>query len=342
MKNQRFAKWYIDAFAGTGERNEVEAARIAGRLLFGDDTNEIEEVKDGSARIALGIDPPFDRYIFIDRAPRHTEALKALREEFPARTIDVQIGDANQVLKDLCRSINWHNTRAAVFIDPYGMQVNWSTLESLAATKAVDIALLYPTGPLNRMLTKRGKIPATWARRIDEHLGPCNWQNASYKETEQIDLFLPDSSALKKTMNAEGLRQFVLERLKSIFPFVCERQLELRNSRGAILYHLFIICANPKPAARNLAMKLAGHAVNALAPQSGDEMAGRSDIEWTEATWNPVAGCAMVSPGCTNCYAQRMAARLEAIGMQKYSWDHSEIWPPRGLDRTYQFRQILS
>jgi protein gp37 len=47
-------------------------------------------------------------------------------------------------------------------------------------------------------------------------------------------------------------------------------------------------------------------------------MAGLSDIEWTEATWNPVAGCTMVSPGCTNCYAQRMAARLDAMGVQKY------------------------
>ncbi len=43
-----------------------------------------------------------------------------------------------------------------------------------------------------------------------------------------------------------------------------------------------------------------------------------SDIEWTEATWNPVAGCTMVSPGCTNCYAMRMAARLEAMGNGKY------------------------
>jgi protein gp37 len=48
-------------------------------------------------------------------------------------------------------------------------------------------------------------------------------------------------------------------------------------------------------------------------------MAGLSDIEWTEATWNPVAGCAMVSPGCTNCYAQRMAARLTAMGVKKYA-----------------------
>lgn len=44
-----------------------------------------------------------------------------------------------------------------------------------------------------------------------------------------------------------------------------------------------------------------------------------SNIEWTEATWNPIAGCAIVSPGCTNCYAMRMAARLQAMGMQKYA-----------------------
>jgi protein gp37 len=48
-------------------------------------------------------------------------------------------------------------------------------------------------------------------------------------------------------------------------------------------------------------------------------MAGLSDIEWTDATWNPVIGCSMVSPGCTNCYAMRMAARLEAMGVEAYA-----------------------
>ena len=44
-----------------------------------------------------------------------------------------------------------------------------------------------------------------------------------------------------------------------------------------------------------------------------------TSIEWTDATWNPVAGCTVLSPGCTNCYAMRMAARLEAMGVQKYN-----------------------
>jgi protein gp37 len=47
-------------------------------------------------------------------------------------------------------------------------------------------------------------------------------------------------------------------------------------------------------------------------------VAGPSDIEWTDATWNPLSGCGMVSPGCTNCYAMRMAARLQAIGHPAY------------------------
>lgn len=48
-------------------------------------------------------------------------------------------------------------------------------------------------------------------------------------------------------------------------------------------------------------------------------MATSSSIEWTEATWNPVVGCNVISPGCTNCYAMRMARRLEAMGQPKYT-----------------------
>jgi protein gp37 len=42
----------------------------------------------------------------------------------------------------------------------------------------------------------------------------------------------------------------------------------------------------------------------------------KSSIEWTEHTWNPIVGCSIVSPGCTNCYAMQMAARIEAMGNQ--------------------------
>ena len=47
-------------------------------------------------------------------------------------------------------------------------------------------------------------------------------------------------------------------------------------------------------------------------------MAQDSSIEWTEATWNPVTGCTKISPGCKNCYAERMAHRLQAMGQHRY------------------------
>jgi protein gp37 len=47
-------------------------------------------------------------------------------------------------------------------------------------------------------------------------------------------------------------------------------------------------------------------------------MAINSSIEWTEATWNPLTGCAKISPGCKFCYAERMSARLKAMGQRNY------------------------
>ena len=44
-----------------------------------------------------------------------------------------------------------------------------------------------------------------------------------------------------------------------------------------------------------------------------------SKIEWTESTWNPVTGCTKISAGCTNCYAERMAKRLHAMGQANYA-----------------------
>ena len=47
-------------------------------------------------------------------------------------------------------------------------------------------------------------------------------------------------------------------------------------------------------------------------------MGQKSTIEWTESTWNPLTGCTKISPGCKNCYAERMALRLRAMGQRNY------------------------
>jgi protein gp37 len=60
-------------------------------------------------------------------------------------------------------------------------------------------------------------------------------------------------------------------------------------------------------------------------------MAQGSSIEWTEATWNPVTGCTKISPGCKNCYAERMAERLQAMGQANYR---------NGFDLTLQSQML--
>jgi len=47
-------------------------------------------------------------------------------------------------------------------------------------------------------------------------------------------------------------------------------------------------------------------------------MSNQSSIEWTDVTWNSVTGCSKVSPGCKNCYAERLALRLKAMGNPRY------------------------
>lgn len=60
-------------------------------------------------------------------------------------------------------------------------------------------------------------------------------------------------------------------------------------------------------------------------------MGDKSAIEWTDATWNPVTGCSKVSPGCKNCYAERLAARLKAMGNPRYA---------NGFDVTLHWDQL--
>ena len=78
LKNQPFRRYYIDAFAGTGDR-AVKRQEAASLL----EIPELDVMTKGSARVALEIEPPFDRYIFIEKRRRRSSALEHLKAEFP-------------------------------------------------------------------------------------------------------------------------------------------------------------------------------------------------------------------------------------------------------------------
>jgi protein gp37 len=68
-------------------------------------------------------------------------------------------------------------------------------------------------------------------------------------------------------------------------------------------------------------------------------MAINSAIEWTESTWNPVTGCTEISAGCRNCYAKRMARRLQAMGQDHYRNGFKPTCHPELLDLPFQWKK---
>jgi protein gp37 len=68
-------------------------------------------------------------------------------------------------------------------------------------------------------------------------------------------------------------------------------------------------------------------------------MSQRTKIEWTEITWNPVTGCSKISPGCKNCYAERMAKRLQAMGQFRYRNGFLPTLQPQALKEPYHWKR---
>ena len=256
---------YLDAFAGTGFRTSPVAEDRAEGSLFEDALADPDtgELKEGSAYVALRTDPPFGRYIFVDRNPEHARSLGTLRREFPDLTkrISVQVADANTFLQGWSRETDWRTNRAVVFLDPYGMQVDWSTIEAIAATEAIDLWILFPLGQaVNRLLTRNDIPRGAQAERLTRFFGTEDWKEAFYEEaSDQPNMFdlLGEESGYTKRANFDAIGRFFVERLEQVFAGVSKNPLPLPNSKGVPLYLLCFAASNPKGA--KPALRIANH-----------------------------------------------------------------------------------
>jgi len=227
MKNQGFDKWYIDAFAGTGYRtlrSVTENSGNSGKLLFPDlAAEEPQRLLDGSARLALSVNPKFDHYVFIERSASRCAELTQLRSEQQhlGLSIEIRQGDANEEVRKLC-SGGWRFRRAVLFLDPYGMEVEWSTIEAIAQTQAIDLWLLFPLGMGVQRLPKRsGQIPESWRRRLNVLLGTEDWYEEFYRVEVAPTLFGDDDHRLVKA-SADTIGRYFNRRLQSVFSGVAE------------------------------------------------------------------------------------------------------------------------
>ncbi|PXF59287.1 MAG: hypothetical protein C4B58_04010 [Deltaproteobacteria bacterium] len=248
MNKQNFRFAYIDAFAGTGHIEEKNKTDNQIFLFQQNDIKEIETYSKGSARIALEIKPEFDKYIFIEKSRKHFTELLKLKEEFKnkEKKIDLINTDANSWIIDRCNNYKWQNNRAVLFLDPYGMQVNWETIKAIANTEAIDLWYLFPFGiGVNRLLKKdAGNMPISWEAKLNSIFGTTDWKEAFYSETLETTLFGNETKTVKDA-DFNKISKFIVKRLKSIFAGVAENPLLLRNSKNNPLYLLYFASGNP-------------------------------------------------------------------------------------------------
>ena len=146
LKNQKFKKIYIDAFAGTGKITTKNGQEF-----------------DGSARCALTAGKKFDFYYFVENdSAKATELQNMIDNEFSSiKSITrVYCDDANERVTQIIHNIEWKYNRALLFLDPYATQVNWTTLETIAKTHSIDVWYLFPFSAMERMLPNSGEYKA--------------------------------------------------------------------------------------------------------------------------------------------------------------------------------------
>ena len=259
LKNQRFKLIYIDAFAGTGYINLKEKDTSQPLLLEFEET-DTKAFVDGSAKNALEINPPFDEYIFIEKHEKRLTELEGLKNDFPhiANRIFPVGADANEYLQNFCKS-DWTYKRAIVFLDPYGMQVSWETIEAIANTQAIDLWILFPLGvAVNRLLKKDGNLTESVKLRLDNMFGVDDWFEAFFKPKQKRTLFDVETG-FEKVANLDSIAEYFNQRLESIFAGVAKTPLKLYNSKNNPLYLLCFAVGNPNPKAKGLALKFANH-----------------------------------------------------------------------------------
>jgi len=234
---------YVDAFAGAGRarlRSADDPSDTGSRLFdFGDPGPEdvdARQLLDGSPRVALGIEPEFTACVFLERNQKRIAQLEKLKAEFKSRRITIEHGDCNEYLcEKLVKRADWRRWRAVVFLDPFGMQVPWSTLEALGSTGGIEIILNLPIGmAIQRLLKRTGSFTDDERRKLDAYFGDSSWYPLLYEEG--TDLF--GERRVAKQVTAEGrLLAWYRDRLTRAFGAASDAYL-VTNTRGAHLYHL--------------------------------------------------------------------------------------------------------
>lgn len=264
-----FILWYIDAFAGSGER--TSAIETGG--IFEGRPSSIEKVQvDGSAKRAIAVEPPFHHLRFIEQNNVRFSALKKLETAHSDRDLKCLKGEANDKLREIFTSLPWSNQRAGagphravVFLDPYGMSVEWKTLELLADTRAVEVWYLFPLYAVVRQMSRDfNAVDEHKTAKLNEIFGTTDWAEDLYAEPAQPSLW-DEPTTRRRSVSVGQIEAYTKRRLETLFRYVSD-PLPLLTDRGAQLFSLFCASSSNSDAARQLIQKGVSHVLKKYRP----------------------------------------------------------------------------
>jgi three-Cys-motif partner protein len=229
LRKQSWCKGYeyIDGFAGTGKPK----------------TRDEQRYVDGSPRVALEVPNPFTRYHFIEMSSWRIKKLEKLKKEFPGRQIDIYPGDCNDVLRrKIVPGLPMASfKRAIAFLDPFGMELEWSTLKEVARAETIEVFLNFSVMAINRNVRLRRKedISPLVRERMNRFWG-TEWEAELY----EVQQTLFGTEIVRINQSGRDLGHRFQNRLKEIFPH-CTVPVLMTNSKNAPLYCL-IFAAHKK------------------------------------------------------------------------------------------------
>jgi three-Cys-motif partner protein len=234
MKNRNFELIYFDGFAGSGKivpeaENKSLIESVALQVL------------------AINHQKTFDIYYLVEldkKKALHLE--KVIKEKYTQNNIFVSQEDCNKKLTSLAHYLQRNrDSRCLAFIDPFGMQVNWSSLIEFK-TVCCDMWLLVPTGvAVNRMLTTKGDIDPIWLEKLGKFFGLTKEEIKThfYETKTKLTLFGEETYDEKKANAINKIITLYNQQLKSIWKHV-SKAYPMKNNNGIILYHFIFASQN--------------------------------------------------------------------------------------------------
>lgn len=252
---------YFDGFAGSGSRNEDTSSEDNQLMIDLIDEHQIaaEELtpyKGAAERVLNIVQDGFDFYYFIDKdAASSCQLQEKLASYQKDKRLEFRHSDANIEVSKLADAMRKNSKlKALVLLDPFGMQVDWSSIERLKGT-STDLWILIPTGVIvNRLLDRKCKL--THIEKLTSFFGKDEafLRNYFYSTHQDMTLF-GDVEVIEKVKEPiRKIAELYIQQMKTIFKHVTEQPLVLYNTRNAPIFHF--ACASNNESAIKIAHEI--------------------------------------------------------------------------------------